>query len=186
MYAARLPSCSSLLKLQRLPYLNCKECYSSLSGTKIIPGNVAVLPERSFQIPNGIHGLFFSTRTMANNVNTRTQDPHVIQLNMQADVKQRSLDEPITLTAIALLIIPAIGFCLGCWQVKRLKWKLGLIESLRKAHEEDPSRPIVELRNEHLVYAITWFSLSAFTLAMWLSKFTRIRMVIRQFRKRNK
>ncbi|KAI1690465.1 SURF1 family domain-containing protein [Ditylenchus destructor] len=105
---------------------------------------------------------------------------------MQAEVKPRSLDEPITLTAISLLIIPAITFCLGCWQVKRLKWKLGLIESQRKALEEDPSRPMVELRNEHLTYAITWFFLSAFTLGMWLSKFTRIRMVIREFRKRNK
>ncbi|VDK70756.1 unnamed protein product [Anisakis simplex] len=33
--------------------------------------------------------------------------------------------------SVALLMLPATAFALGCWQVKRLKWKLDLIEMLK-------------------------------------------------------
>ncbi|PAV70105.1 hypothetical protein WR25_09677 [Diploscapter pachys] len=33
---------------------------------------------------------------------------------------------------VGMLIIPVVTFCLGCWQVGRLQWKLALIDSMRQ------------------------------------------------------
>ncbi|EYC01061.1 hypothetical protein Y032_0110g136 [Ancylostoma ceylanicum] len=38
--------------------------------------------------------------------------------------------------SIAMLIIPATTFCLGCWQTYRLRWKLDLIERLKQRLDE--------------------------------------------------
>ncbi|KAJ1032407.1 hypothetical protein NDA16_000433 [Ustilago loliicola] len=105
-------------------------------------------------------------------------------------------------TTLVLGFIPIFTFGLGYWQIKRLKWKVSLIEELEDKLSRDPLRlprninmdvlpefdfhgnvgeaatrvsrgiPVgraatIELRNQHAVYAATWFSLSACTAVMF-------------------
>lgn len=37
-----------------------------------------------------------------------------------------------------LLIIPVTTFCLGTWQIFRLKWKLGLVDQLERKTRQQP------------------------------------------------
>lgn len=45
--------------------------------------------------------------------------------------------------AVGMLIIPAFAFSLGCWQVMRLQWKIGLLEHL-KSRLSQPAQQLPE------------------------------------------
>ncbi|MFH4981231.1 hypothetical protein AB6A40_007940 [Gnathostoma spinigerum] len=32
--------------------------------------------------------------------------------------------------SVAMMVVPATAFCLGCWQIRRLRWKLGLLAEM--------------------------------------------------------
>ncbi|KAK0182638.1 hypothetical protein PV327_000753 [Microctonus hyperodae] len=61
--------------------------------------------------------------------------------------KDQDLNEPIGGMGYALLSIPILTFVLGTWQVERRKWKLGLIDNLKKKVSSSP-KPIPEDLNE--------------------------------------
>ncbi|CAB3402886.1 unnamed protein product [Caenorhabditis bovis] len=52
--------------------------------------------------------------------------------------------------SIAMLIIPAFAFSLGCWQVIRLQWKLELIEHLKSRLNQPAVLLPDDLRSENL------------------------------------
>lgn len=41
-------------------------------------------------------------------------------------------------TTIVLILVPIFTFGLGCWQIKRLRWKVGLIEEVERNMKREP------------------------------------------------
>jgi len=41
-------------------------------------------------------------------------------------------------TTIVLIMVPIFTFGLGCWQIQRLRWKVGLIEEVERNMKREP------------------------------------------------
>lgn len=41
-------------------------------------------------------------------------------------------------TTIVLILVPIFTFGLGCWQIQRLRWKVGLIEEVERNMKREP------------------------------------------------
>jgi len=98
----------------------------------------------------------------------------VIELNLpkrrkygEREIKGLGGDHLFSMQSIVLFVIPATTFGLGLWQIKRLKWKKGLIDELERSG--NPTG--IQYKNDHLAYCITWFMLSGVTGLMWAQKF---------------
>lgn len=64
-----------------------------------------------------------------------------------------AMKETIGLGGYGLLAVPITTFTLGCWQVKRRKWKLDLIEKMKALTQADPISLPKDLRQlEELEY----------------------------------
>jgi len=100
----------------------------------------------------------------------------IIELNQpkkrahgERETKGLGDDHPLSLQSFVLFSIPAITFGLGIWQIKRLKWKKEVLAELERTGNPNG----IQLRNDHMSYILTWFTLSAITTLMWAQKFIR-------------
>lgn len=74
--------------------------------------------------------LRFSNRAICNN--------HTAYLRNSVRRISVKKQEDFGVFGYSLLIIPATTFALGCWQVKRRRWKLDLIKSLQEGSKSEP------------------------------------------------
>ena len=56
-----------------------------------------------------------------------------------------------------LLILPFASFCLGTWQIFRLRWKVGLVENLEKRTTQPPIAIPAELVSQSVSQSVSQF-----------------------------
>jgi hypothetical protein len=57
----------------------------------------------------------------------------------QSHARQETLGAQIMRpTTIVLILVPIFTFGLGCWQIQRLRWKVGLIEEVERNMKREP------------------------------------------------
>jgi len=55
--------------------------------------------------------------------------------NAQRETLRAQIMNP---TTIVLIMVPIFTFGLGCWQIQRLRWKVGLIEEVERNMKREP------------------------------------------------
>ena len=61
---------------------------------------------------------------------TNSSQSHARQETLRAQIMRP--------TTIVLILVPIFTFGLGCWQIQRLRWKVGLIEEVERNMKREP------------------------------------------------
>jgi hypothetical protein len=70
---------------------------------------------------------------------TSIPGPSIVRHASSGYARQESLrDQLLRPTTIVLVLVPIFTFGLGCWQIQRLRWKVGLIEEVERNMKREP------------------------------------------------
>lgn len=101
----------------------------NLSVTNIFGG----LKSTKCVLQKKAHVLLFRDASKQVRYKSTLTRPKAIETN-----KYRRVEEPIGLYGYSLLSVPIATFGLGTWQIKRWRWKLNLIETLKQRTSSEP------------------------------------------------